>query len=357
MSVDWIKKRLGSFWTLQVVGWVAYGTLMYVTFLPVLPPGASKLQLLHVKAVRVLLGLAITALLHKVYRQFWRHSPSMQVVASIAILGSVICGCLWLVLSVLYNSVRTESGLVMLTANAPREALDYTCVMLLWSTSYFGIKYWQDWDNQRQRAYTADNLAQRAQLDLLRYQLNPHFLFNALNSIRASIDEDQSRAKRMVTELSEFLRYSLLTEGRPEVPFREEVSATKNYLAIEKIRFEERLQVSFLVDPDTEDCRVPAFLIQPLVENAIKHGRRKGDSALHIELKSWLVDSILHIQLSNTGTWNRSEGDTGMRSAHGGGVGLQNVKQRLEKSLPGRHHFSITEDAGWIRVNIELCNN
>jgi signal transduction histidine kinase len=357
MSVDWIKKWLGGFWTLQVVGWATYGTLMYVTFLPMLPPGGSKLQLLHVKVVRVLLGFTLTALLRKLYSRFWRRSPSMQGVASIAFLGSVICGCLWLVLSLLYNSMRTEIGLAMLSANAPREALDYTCVMLLWSTSYFGIKYWQDWDNQRQRAFAADNLAQRAQLDLLRYQLNPHFLFNALNSIRASIDEDQSRAKRMVTELSEFLRYSLLTESRPEVPFSEEVKAAKNYLAIEKIRFEERLQISFQVEPDTGDCPVPAFIIQPLVENAIKHGRRKGNSALHIELKSWLADSTLHIQLSNTGAWARSEGDTEMRSANGGGVGLQNVKQRLEKSLPGRHHFGITEDAGWIRVKIELCNN
>jgi hypothetical protein len=111
-------------------------------------------------------------------------------------------------------AARTAMPLVERMVPAPREWLDYSLTLLAWSALYLGLRWWQELQDERARALEATALAQQAQLDALRYQLNPHFLFNGLNSIRALIDEDAGRARRMITALSEFLRYPLTTTCR-----------------------------------------------------------------------------------------------------------------------------------------------
>jgi LytS/YehU family sensor histidine kinase len=212
-------------------------------------------------------------------------------------------------------------------------------------------EYWRAWEAERTRALEASALATHAQLEVLRYQLNPHFLFNALNSIRASIDEDASRAKRMITELAEFLRYSLLGSSAEPIPLRDEVAAIESYLAIEKIRFENRLQVSIAIEPAGEAALVPPFLVHPLVENAIKHGMDRDHLPLCIELRASCAADSLRIEVANSGRWPES----GARARdHRARVGLDNVRQRLARAFPGRAHLEIGERDGWIRAVIEI---
>jgi LytS/YehU family sensor histidine kinase len=197
----------------------------------------------------------------------------------------------------------------------------------------------------------AEALANHAQLDMLRYQLNPHFLFNALNSIRASIDEDSQRAKRMVTEFSEFLRYSLLNDNSAPVELRQEIEAIKNYLAIEKIRFEDKLDVTFQLEPAAEECRLPGFLIHPLVENAVKHGMTNNSGPLKICIEARIREGRLVVEIANTGRLDAKSPQTNGAGTH---IGLRNVRERLAKLYPDKSSFTLRQDGAWIRATIEI---
>ena len=326
--------------------------MIYITLLPSLPPEGSALRLLFIKFVRTAIGFAMSVFLHRIYRYAWSRAFSFGFIASLALFSSVVFGCAWLVVYKLFGWLMDPAAFHIGPLSAyPREAFDFAYVLFAWSASYFGIKYWQDSQSQKERTLTAKAEAHRAQLEMLRYQLNPHFLFNALNSIRASIDEDRSRAKKMVTEFSEFLRYSLLNSDSSPVPLREEIEAIRNYLSIEKIRFEERLEFAFDIESAAEEYRLPSFLIHPLIENAIKHGMNADSAPLVIRLSARVDNGSLRVEVANTGRLKSSDND--LRS-YGAGIGLQNINQRLERLFPGQSLFDIREENGWVRAIIEI---
>ncbi|MCI0490809.1 MAG: histidine kinase [Blastocatellia bacterium] len=352
MKSSGLKNRLSPFWVLQSLAWGAYGFMIYITLLPALPPEGSAWRLFFIKFVRTAIGFAMSLALHRIYKHAWSRSLSLRSIAALALFSSVAFGCAWLVVYKFFGWLMNPAGFHIGPLSAyPREAFDFSYVLFAWSASYFGIKYWQDSQAQKERTLTATAEAHRAQLEMLRYQLNPHFLFNALNSIRASIDEDRARAKEMVTEFSEFLRYSLLNSDSSPVPLREEIEAIRNYLAIEKIRFEERLEVEFDIEPMAEEYRLPGFLIHPLIENAIKHGMSADSAPLVIRLSARVDNGSLRVEVANTGRLKASGND--LRS-NATGIGLQNISQRLERLFPGRSLFDIREEDGWVRAVIEI---
>ena len=345
-----LKHPLSSFWTLQFFGWALYGVLIYVTFLTVVPP-SGRFSLLQVKVSRTVTGFVLTCLMRLVYKHI-ASNRSVPFIASLILVNSFLFGSLWPFGERigLWLMNRHAFGFSVGWARYPVEVLDYSFTLIGWSALYFGIKYWQQWQAERERTLHAEALANQAQLDMLRYQLNPHFLFNALNSIRASIDEDSRRAKRMVTEFSEFLRYSLLNDNSSTVALRDEIEAIKNYLAIEKIRFEHKLDVAFDVEPEAEEFQLPGFLIHPLVENAVKHGMTNNSSPVRISIAARVRDGDLSVEVANTG---RLQGFAYQHS-NGTHIGLKNVCERLAKLYPERSSFSLRESDGWIRAVIEI---
>jgi LytS/YehU family sensor histidine kinase len=160
-------------------------------------------------------------------------------------------------------------------------------------------------------------------LNLLKSQINPHFIFNALNSIRALVDEEPSKSKRAINHLSNILRSSLVLDKKRLTSLKEELDTTKDYLALESIRFEERLRTEFNIDPSTESIQVPPMMLQTLVENGIKHGisKLKKGGIVTVDTKIDLRTMILEIR--NTGQYHHSR-------ANGTGQGLRNTRQRLE---------------------------
>lgn len=342
-----LQQRFPGFWKLQILGWAIYGVVMYVTFLTIAADG-NFLRLLHIKLFRALTGFVLTTGLWLVYRRFGKNQ-SLTRVTWLVIPCSVLLGVAWTFIEIGYFVALTPNFNVPLSlVRAPRIALDYGMTVLAWSGLYFGITYWRQWEAERVRSLEAVTLAHLAQLEMLRYQLNPHFLFNALNSIRASIDEDSRQAKRMITEFSEFLRYSLLQRNGETVSLRDEIEAIRNYLSIEKIRFEEKLDVAFDVTPSTENIPVPGFLIHPLVENAVKHGLGGQGEPLRIRVSSKIENRRLTVEVANTGHLKKKP------SADGTGTGLDNVRARLERLYPGRHEFTLAENEGWTRAVINL---
>jgi two-component sensor histidine kinase len=227
-------------------------------------------------------------------------------------------------------------------------------VLASFSLIYFAVDYWRQMAEQREKAREATALAHQAQLQMLRYQLNPHFLFNALNSIRAMIVEDRDRARQMVTELADFLRYSL-DGNEQESTIGDEIQAMQNYLAIQRIRFEERLDANVRVDPAAEGVVVPCFLIHPLVENAVKYGMQTSKMPLRIEVEVSREGPRLGIRVSNTGRLLDGSEDRVLRSPREGTrTGLRNIVQRLGLVFPERHTFKLSESDGWVRAEIQL---
>jgi len=227
-------------------------------------------------------------------------------------------------------------------------------VHLGWSILYFGIKIWIDWDNERLRAEKASILAQKAQLQLLRYQVNPHFLFNSLNSIRALVDEDQHNAKLMITELSEFLRYSLMSKNLYEIKLKDEIGAISHYISIEKKRYEEKLEIEFDIDPEIECVPILGFLIHPLVENAVKYGMQTSAMPLKITIRAKRLNGRLKIEVINSGNWVK---DRHREKVSGTGTGLENVRARLENAFKHDYSMRINEKKDSVSIELEMPIN
>jgi two-component system LytT family sensor kinase len=350
-SLDKLKAPLSSFWVLQLIGWALYGVLIYITFLTVVPP-SGRFGLLQVKVSRTVTGFLLTSLMRPIYKHIGS-ARSVPFIALLIVITSFVFGSLWPFGEHLglWLMNRPQYGLNINFARYPVEVLDYSFTLIGWSALYFGIKYWRQWQYEHERTLQAEALANHAQLDMLRYQLNPHFLFNALKSIRASIDEDSQRAKRMVTEFSEFLRYSLLNDNSAPVELRQEIEAIKNYLAIEKIRFEDKLDVTFQLEPAAEECRLPGFLIHPLVENAVKHGMTNNSGPLKICIEARIREGRLVVEIANTGRLDAKSPQTNGAGTH---IGLRNVRERLAKLYPDKSSFTLRQDGAWIRATIEI---
>jgi PAS domain S-box-containing protein len=207
----------------------------------------------------------------------------------------------------------------------------------------------------------------RATDALLRYQLNPHFMFNVLNSVNALMAENQRNAKRMIIQFSSLLRHTLVASTRQTAPLGDEIEAVEHYLTIEKIRFEERLETSIDAERAALTLNVPVFLVQPLVENAIKYGAQSSDGALHISVVACIRGDELQIEVANSGVWQESlEASNGqirngvargalLTKKHSTGIGLANLRKRLEQYYPDAHSMTIAEEQGTVRVCIAIA--
>lgn len=176
-------------------------------------------------------------------------------------------------------------------------------------------------------------------LNRLRSQLNPHFIFNALNSIRALTDDEPQKAKVAITQLSNILRNSLVMDKRRLVSFTDELRTVKDYLALEGIRFEERLQTKFLISPEAEAFYVPPLMLQTLVENSIKHGIGNLIDGGEVRLEAYVNDGKLHVCIRNSGQYLN-----GVKRKKGSGLGIANTKERLKLLYGERGSFRISNE-------------
>jgi LytS/YehU family sensor histidine kinase len=213
-------------------------------------------------------------------------------------------------------------------------------VMLVWSGLYFGIKYYMLLQEEKQHSLKVAAMAHEAQLKMLRYQLNPHFLFNTLNAISTLIlDKDTRLANTMVTRLSRFLRYTLDSDPMEQVTVSEEFDALKLYLDIEKVRFDERLRLHFDIEPEAETALLPSLLLQPLVENAIKYAVSQSVNGGSIGISARVFGGDLLLVVADDGPGlDLRHG----RMPKGGGVGVSNCRERLKEIYEGEQSFRLS---------------
>jgi HAMP domain-containing protein len=201
-----------------------------------------------------------------------------------------------------------------------------------------------------EKAREAESSLVRSRLQALRYQLNPHFLFNVLNSIDALSKQAPQRIPELIHLLSRYLR-STLTDGESNfVPLSQEIDIIASYLKLEKVRFEENLVVDLVFSPEATAVLVPELLIQPLVENAIKYGMKTSTLPLYVTIQCTVRDDRLEVKVANTGRWvsEAEEELTGRR------VGLTNLRKRLDLSFSGHYDLAIEQPDGWVVVKVEL---
>lgn len=350
MSLVDFRTTLPSFWTIQLAGWIVYFVVIYVTFLTIAQP-ENFLSLLFFKGFRALVGFCLTSFVLRSIYKFFENRLSIGWTILLVLFNAVIFGVAWTATEYCYHFLTNPHFILAnALARGPRIALDYAMTLTAWSSLYLGVKNWILWQRESENALQSLALAQKAQLEMLRYQLNPHFLFNALNSIRASIDEDAVRAKQMITQLSEFLRYSLLAESKKKISLSEELEAVRNYLAIEQIRFEDKLVVEFDIEKVAEDFQIPNFLLNPLVENAVKHGLQTSPKPLEIKISAKVVNKGLVLEVINSGMLNKNS------DRNGNGIGLKNVRERLNTLFGDNAKFELDQNGSFVKARIEISD-
>ncbi|MFH0736712.1 MAG: histidine kinase [bacterium] len=228
-----------------------------------------------------------------------------------------------------------------------------TYMFITWSVMYLGFKTYNEWLTQKKYTEHALLLAKTAQLEMLKYQLNPHFLFNSLSALRGMIISEPIKAKEMVTQISEILRYTLIEGKNDMVPLLRELEVINLYLSIEKKRFEDDLIMDIDVSPNAKNFIIPVFLIHPLVENAVKHGMRSGVLPLEISIKISCTNNTLLVEIKNNGKWIENNQHPNSTNT---GTGLDNIKKRLSIYYPGNYSFVIIKDPQFVLVKIKINN-
>ena len=349
-----------AFWNLQFIGWGGAMLMRAVTNIA----NGNPLSFLVLTLIATITGFSISLILSVIYGKLIKQRPLITwgvtaLVLAIAVgISAFING--WTI-----SLWRGGSGSSSSFANLVLGVFYMDMTLLgAWSALYYAINYYLQVEQQADRLERLEAQSTSAQLAMLRYQLNPHFLFNTLNSISTLVLLKQTEpANAMLTRLSGFLRHTLVSQPGGKVTVAQEVETLKLYLEIERMRFEERLRTVFSIDPAAAEAVIPSFLLQPLVENAIKYAVSPQEEGARISLSAQLVGQRLRLTVSDTGPGLRAKAPratvpaamAGASNTVSTGVGLANIRDRLAQAYGEDHLFDIrTPPEGGFTVVIEL---
>lgn len=359
-----LKDQQRLFWILHLGGWLAWGLIVKYALTRATLDDIAPGYFVYVMVITVI-GMVLSLGLRMVYRYLWSRPPWVQALGFLGGCGSA--GYLWLasrsfIYSRWFESTKDMEAWLEKMGPAAElyEKVSYmnsylsSCtIMVAWSVLYFAIKYYQVFQEVQKSALRSAAMAHEAQLKMLRYQLNPHFLFNTLNAISTLVLEQQTElANRMVTKLSSFLRFSLDNDPMQKITLEQELAALMLYLDIEKVRFEDRLSLELDIADESREALIPSLLLQPLVENAVKYGIAQSEQGARLRIAARVFAGELLLELSDDGP--------GVELVDGqipdaNGVGLRNTRERLVELYNHQHSFRLsnTEPHG-LTVNIRI---
>ncbi|PCH96702.1 MAG: sensor histidine kinase [Gammaproteobacteria bacterium] len=340
------KNRL--FWLAHSAGWFGFALVHYL--------GSLLHDLRDIFVVIIFLnayaGWMFTVPLRYLYRRVWNFPPVK--IALVVVFASYFTGVLWQVVkNINYWEIYKHGYQPDFWLMYTQSSVWSFYIILSWSVLYFGTKYYQMLQIEKQNVLKANTVAHQAQLKMLRYQLNPHFLFNTLNAISTLILlKDNATANGMVTKLSDFLRYSLEKDPMKKVTLSSEVQALELYLDIEKVRFEERLQVHFNICDNCEKALVPSMILQPIAENAIKHAiatQEQGGSII-ITVNHFANDLMIEVADDGPGA-EIINGNLHREN----GVGLVNTRERLQALYRDNYSLVVANNnPSGVKVSIRM---
>jgi sensor histidine kinase YesM len=325
--------RRNIYWFCQIAGWTVYN--LNELGLYSLRVGYSDGLLINA-AITIILGISVTHAYRLIIKRLsWLDLPLGKLIPRIAA-SVLLMSIIMVMLSVLLDYY---------TVPEIREYLKLTYIifwvinwgkhLLLWSLIYHMFQYFERSKKNEVEKIRLTSSVKDFEAKILRSQLNPHFMFNALNSIRALVLENPEKAQVSVTRLSNLLRNSLLADRRKTITLEEELKTVQDYLSLEKIRYEDRLSVQMNIQPQTLSVQVPPMMVQTLVENAVKHGISKPLKGGFISIDAEAINELVYLSIRNTGTLQQVNTD---------GFGLVNTTQRLALIFGSQANFEIKQE-------------
>jgi two-component system LytT family sensor kinase len=337
--------KISKYWICQFTGW---GTNLAISIFYYLTLSVRKVDNFFLLIlIGVLLGILITHVMRMVIREYkvLEKPLQTQIIAFIAL--TIVFAVVYAVVDVsvekLLNLRDIGGPKISLANEIARTSISNVFLLFMWNSIYYTYHYVER--NRRQEVDTLklQSVVKELELKTIKSHINPHFIFNALNSIRAMVDENPSRARTAITELSNILRSSMQAEKLETVPLERELNIVKDYLALEKMRFEERLIIEMDIDEDTLGQPIPPMMLQTLVENAIKHGISKRINGGKITVTSAFVNAHHELVVQNSGQLDGDVNDEGF--------GVKSTQYRLNLLYQGKATFEIKN------VNLDMVES
>jgi two-component sensor histidine kinase len=331
--------RMNWYWTFQLAGWgflfifsLSMGAWQHSGFLAITCWGSVT-------------GLLVSDQWHRLLKRRIRNGVRVNWKFML---------CAILALGVIQTGVQLTGFLILKPFGEvhgagwlPSALLTWWAIYLVWSIFYMAVLSLRRANRLEAESLRLEISAKDAELRALQAQVNPHFFFNSMNSVRALVYEDQDAAAQMIDQLASVMRYALQSGHHDTVPLAAEIEAVQAYLSIEKIRFEERMRVSVDIGVGLEQVRIPPMALQTLVENAVKYGVEASATGSEIRIRAQRMDDgMIHIEIANLGAI--------LPFANSTKVGLVNTRKRLALALGANANLDLTENSGWVRATMTL---
>lgn len=325
------KKK--AYWIIQSIGWTLYAAILILGGYVV----SSDFQL--IMAVPIIIEAAFFFAITHSYRALnrhwgWLHLPAIQLLPKMLFSIFVMAVPIYFIRVLVSYILGIYSPNLLNIGNIVGNVIGDFFALFIWTSLYYAFHYFERYN----LSLKYEVAMKRMELDRLKSQLNPHFIFNALNSIRALVDEDPVKSKKAINHLSNILRSSLSADSKELILFRDEMDTVKAYLAMETIRFEERLRTHIEVSPETETVFVPPLMLQTLVENGIKHGVSKLKQGGDLSVNAFIEKKYLIVEIRNSGQLNQKE----LKEK---GYGVKNTIQRLKIIFKNKAEFNISNES------------
>jgi sensor histidine kinase YesM len=326
-----MNKKNNIYWTCQFIGWTLYAAINLFFFKLSYNTNFKDILLF---LIWLPLGITITHAYRFIVLKYNILKVNIYFQIPIIIVSSLIMSILFFIINISIVNLFSHSTEQIDLLAATSKILSLVLIFVIWSVIYFGFHFFDNYKRTEIQNLRLEANTREVELNKLKSQLNPHFMFNSMNSIRALVDEDPKKAKVAITQLSNILRNTLMMHKNKFITLEEELVLVKDYLELEHIRFEERLNFNFDINPNTLILNVPPMMVQTLVENGIKHGISKYPEGGSISIITLKTETGFEIEIINTGQLTpNTKSDSG--------VGVENTTNRLELLFGKKASFSL----------------
>lgn len=345
-----MANKRSLYWTMQVGGWMSYLLLLAIW---ALLTNQFEWPIVTVWVLVFFTGIGVSHMMRGVILYYgWLSLKLYQAIWRL-FLNALVFGLLGAVLHALISDFLLTEIKPLLEwpfSDLIQVMLAYAPQLLIWQLIYFSWNYLSNYEREEIKNLRLEASKNEIELNNLKSQLNPHFMFNAMNSIRALIDENPELAKQSVVQLSSILRNTLMVGKHQFISFEDELKVVQNYLELEGIRYEERLKVIYDIDQEVMNFQIPPLMLQTLAENAVKHGISRLMEGGTIKITAKAFDKVYFIEVRNSGKINdKAKPETG--------IGLANTRKRLDLLYKGKAFFDIITENHEVVARIELPQN